>query len=209
MSFFTEFKNFKLTEFDGFDNVINLSGELDICQAATVCKYSDFGIVPDSGIMHLLGVLGKNAIGIFNNKEPENINPEYRVSQYSNIIPYNKNELSFSKINKHYSKQKFITKKQEKYEDITFVFAGDTHINETVNIINFYKKNGIKNIKFFTSKSINIKEVVKIPPLTSRYDYSKFILRDLYKYIDTEFVLISQWDGFILDFECWDDNFLL
>ena len=44
-----------LPEFDDKKNVLNLSGQTDILDCATICKYVDLGIVPDSGIMHLLG----------------------------------------------------------------------------------------------------------------------------------------------------------
>jgi len=40
---------------------------------------------------------------------------------------------------------------------------------------------------------------VPIEPLRSKNDYSRFILKELWKYIDTDFVLITQHDGYVLD----------
>jgi len=44
--------------------------------------------------------------------------------------------------------------------------------------------------------------------LNSIEAYSKFIVFELYKYIDTEFVLIVQADGYVLHSKKWSNNFL-
>ena len=51
-------------------------------------------------------------------------------------------------------------------------------------------------------------EVVPVAPLRSAADYSAFVLKDLLAHVATEFVLIAQWDGFVLDPQRWDDAFL-
>ncbi len=51
-------------------------------------------------------------------------------------------------------------------------------------------------------------EIVKIPKISSKQEYSQFVIKELYKHIDTEFVLLIQHDGFVLDGECWDEDFL-
>lgn len=65
-------------------------------------------------------------------------------------------------------------------------------------------------IIFFTDRYFDIPgiETIIIEPIKSTRDYSRFILKELYKYIDTEFVLIIQGDGYVLDKEQWDDGFL-
>jgi hypothetical protein len=50
-------------------------------------------------------------------------------------------------------------------------------------------------------------EIIKINPI-SLEEYSKFIVYDLYKYIDTDYALIIQEDGFIINPDCWTDDFL-
>jgi hypothetical protein len=47
-----------------------------------------------------------------------------------------------------------------------------------------------------------------IPALRSREDYSRFVLRELHRHVTTPFVLIVQWDGYVLDGRCWSDAFL-
>jgi hypothetical protein len=42
----------------------------------------------------------------------------------------------------------------------------------------------------------------------SRQDYSRFIIQELHKHIKTDFVLIVQWDGFIINPDAWSDQFL-
>ena len=46
------------------------------------------------------------------------------------------------------------------------------------------------------------------PQINSRQAYSKFIIEELHKHIHTDFVLIVQWDGFIINPEAWNDQFL-
>lgn len=39
-------------------------------------------------------------------------------------------------------------------------------------------------------------------------EYSKFMVFDLYKYFDTDFVLTTQHDGFVINADRWSENFL-
>ena len=47
-----------------------------------------------------------------------------------------------------------------------------------------------------------------IDPLPSRRHYSEFVLRKLHNYVSTPFVLLVQWDGYIVDPNQWTDEFL-
>ncbi len=51
-------------------------------------------------------------------------------------------------------------------------------------------------------------EVVAVPPITSRDDYSRFVLKDLRRYIATPHVLLMQWDGYVVNPAAWDPAFL-
>lgn len=42
-------------------------------------------------------------------------------------------------------------------------------------------------------------EIVKIPKINSLSEYNHFVLSELHKYIETEFCLIIQYDGFVID----------
>lgn len=48
---------------------------------------------------------------------------------------------------------------------------------------------------------------VAIPALVSRFSYSEFVLRQLASYISTPFVLIVQWDGYVLSSREWRSEF--
>jgi hypothetical protein len=50
--------------------------------------------------------------------------------------------------------------------------------------------------------------LIKIHHIKSRAAYSYFVMKELYKYIDTEYLLIFQTDGFILNPFAWADQFL-
>lgn len=49
---------------------------------------------------------------------------------------------------------------------------------------------------------------VKIPPLRSGADCSRFVLRHLPGYIRSPHVLVTQWDGFVVDPAAWSPDFL-
>lgn len=51
-------------------------------------------------------------------------------------------------------------------------------------------------------------DVIPIAPLLSIEAYSEFIVKELYKYVDTEYALIFQYDGFVLNPIRWKKEFL-
>ena len=50
-------------------------------------------------------------------------------------------------------------------------------------------------------------EVVRIAPIRSRDAYSQFVLKDLRAHIKTDYALVVQWDGFVIDGNAWADEF--
>lgn len=63
-------------------------------------------------------------------------------------------------------------------------------------------------VKLLTSLPSNHPNIVKIDPITTIEAYSKFMVAELDKYVDTPHVLIIQHDGFILNPGAWTDEFL-
>jgi hypothetical protein len=51
-------------------------------------------------------------------------------------------------------------------------------------------------------------ECIRIPPLRSIDDYSRFMLKELVNFVDTSHVLVVQWDGYIRDASQWRPEFL-
>jgi hypothetical protein len=50
-------------------------------------------------------------------------------------------------------------------------------------------------------------EGLPIAPIKSGADYSRFVVRELPAHIGTPFVLVTQWDGFVIDGSAWRDEF--
>lgn len=65
-------------------------------------------------------------------------------------------------------------------------------------------------VKLLTDKHIDVPniEVVEIPSIKSKLEYSKFMINKLDEYVDTAFCLVIQHDGYVLDGSAWDDEFL-
>lgn len=49
--------------------------------------------------------------------------------------------------------------------------------------------------------------IVPIPRLQSREDYSDFMIKQLVRHVSTPWVLVIQWDGYVLDGAAWSDAF--
>lgn len=74
------------------------------------------------------------------------------------------------------------------------------------------------DVKLLTDKDVSYGEqltsstlreiAVKIPPLKSREDYSRFMVKEMAGLIDTEFALVIQYDGYVLNYKSWDPEFL-
>jgi len=66
------------------------------------------------------------------------------------------------------------------------------------------------SVKFLTDIDIKIPgiEVIKIDPIKSKEEYSEFIIKKLNYFFQTEYVLVCQHDGYVLDGNCWDSEFL-
>ncbi|MBK7883547.1 MAG: hypothetical protein IPJ81_06910 [Chitinophagaceae bacterium] len=65
-------------------------------------------------------------------------------------------------------------------------------------------------VKFLTDIPLEIEgiEVVQIPSIKSKEDYSDFVVKELYKYFDTDYVLVTQHDAWVLDGSVWGNYFL-
>jgi hypothetical protein len=82
--------------------------------------------------------------------------------------------------------------------------AATNAINHSVNLVKFKEALFItdRDIKYDTFKTI---EIAKI---NSKEEYSWFMLNSLNDYILTDFVLIIQYDGYVLRPDLWNDEFL-
>ena len=103
-------------------------------------------------------------------------------------------------------------KKKINISDVTLLAATSVDIDSTQESLKICTQN-IKfgAVKFLSSSPPKIKypdvEYISIPPITV-LDYSKFIIEDLNKYFTTSHCLVTQADGFIVNFESWTNEFL-
>lgn len=65
-------------------------------------------------------------------------------------------------------------------------------------------------VLFLTNREFTLPgiETVEISPIRSRQEYSMFVLHKLHHYIDSDFVLLVQWDGYIINPNAWTNDFL-
>ncbi len=61
-------------------------------------------------------------------------------------------------------------------------------------------------IKLLTDIDTDYEHKVLISKISSHVMYSIFMLKELYKYVDTKYMLVVQSDGFIINPNSWDDN---
>lgn len=76
---------------------------------------------------------------------------------------------------------------------------------DSIEICKYYCE--FEDIKFLTSLETDYEHKVEINHISNLVEYNNFIIEELYKYIDTEYMLIVQWDGFILEPKYWSDDF--
>ena len=63
-------------------------------------------------------------------------------------------------------------------------------------------------VKILSSIPSEDPRVIAIEPIKSTAEYSDFMIKELDRYVDTEYVIIFQYDGFILNPQAWDNEFL-
>jgi ADP-heptose:LPS heptosyltransferase len=65
-------------------------------------------------------------------------------------------------------------------------------------------------VKFITDKPFEFEgiEVINISPIRSKEEYSHFMIKELYKYFSTDYVLVIQADGYVLNGKSWLSEFL-
>lgn len=73
-------------------------------------------------------------------------------------------------------------------------------LNRCTSLCNF------PEVKLLTSQQTDCPYRVEIPHIGSLVHYSVFMLKEIYKYVDTKYLLIVQRDGWILNPQSWNDE---
>ncbi len=64
------------------------------------------------------------------------------------------------------------------------------------------------DVKLLTHFEADDRRIVKIPEISTIEGYSEFMVKQLNDYVETEFVLIIQYDGFVVNPDQWTSEFL-
>ena len=98
-------------------------------------------------------------------------------------------------------------------EKVTLVSLSSIKIHETIRAMEY----SMKRIRFADSilfthelpnELPNSIRFVAVPKMKDVDDYNRIMLFELFKYIHTEYVLVIQWDGYVVNPDMWDQNFL-
>ena len=95
-----------------------------------------------------------------------------------------------------------------KLQNVTLVCVDDMLPQKSLSVVE-----GVSNaidfadVKFLSSKQCD-GVTDKIKPLFNIRDYNIFIVKEIYKYINTEFCMFIQRDGYPLNIDMWTDDFL-
>lgn len=88
--------------------------------------------------------------------------------------------------------------------NVTLVAIDSVCLDKTLKAADACEKDilfgSVKILSHIKSKD---KRVVYIPPIKSIVEYSEFIFKELHKYIDTDYALIFQHDGFVVNAKAW------
>ena len=131
----------------------------------------------------------------------------------NNLDKKRKRKLKFPNLpNIEIPQPRILDKNKLNLSNVTLIIVDCVDIDRCVIPIN----KSIENIAFndvvlITSirKHIDINANVKyIDKLNNTNDYSKFIIKNLTNYVNTDFVLIIQWDGYVVNYNKWTDKFL-
>jgi predicted GH43/DUF377 family glycosyl hydrolase len=126
-------------------------------------------------------------------------------------IPHDELESTMTEVCPKYSPKSLLktwVTPRLKLDDVTLVCVDDRRPELASVAIEECEKNvRFGDIKFFTN-SDSYKHAVKIPKLESMEGYCRFLVKDLHKHIRTSHCLIIQWDGYVVNPDSWQDEFL-
>jgi hypothetical protein len=95
-------------------------------------------------------------------------------------------------------------------DNVTLVAATSVKVEETLTaLINSCKGIRFNSIKLLTDANCEKEgvDIYHIPKMSNVDEYSRFMVYDLADYIDTEFAITVQHDGWIINPDKWSDEF--
>lgn len=94
-------------------------------------------------------------------------------------------------------------------ENVTLIGVDGFNIHRLIHAANIScQRVKFGSIKLLTHLPSDDPRVIKIRPILSSKDYSQFVLKELVNYVDTDYILIFQHDGFVINPFAWTNEFL-
>lgn len=97
--------------------------------------------------------------------------------------------------------------------NITLVAVATQYVEETVQAIEYSLKNlsyqSVKLISHYNPKPQSKDyEFIQVSPFKNVGEWGKYVVYELYKHIDTKHILLIHADGFVVNPNSWNDDFL-
>ena len=95
--------------------------------------------------------------------------------------------------------------------NVTLIAVSSIEIERTIRAFQYSCRSiNFGEVKFVTHEDVNPEGITvhKVPRINSSDEFSKITIYDLPKYVDTEYCILIQYDGFIVHPEQWTDEFL-
>jgi hypothetical protein len=100
-------------------------------------------------------------------------------------------------------------KKMKKLPNVTLIGIDCVDIHRIQKALDISSQDiEFADVKLLTSLPTEDSRKVQIPNINSIEAFSEFCIRDLTNYVDTDFALLVQHDGFVLNPNSWTDEFL-
>jgi hypothetical protein len=101
-------------------------------------------------------------------------------------------------------------------DNVTLLSADTVDPERTIFALNESMKNiKFKEVKLITSSEckfndLNVSDINVIynEDINSFRKVNNFMVFDVYKYIDTDYVMFVEWDGYVLNYKAWEETFL-
>lgn len=93
---------------------------------------------------------------------------------------------------------------------VTLVAVSGNKYGETLNALYKSKREcDFARVLYITDTDLKADgiDVVKVAPIKSWQRYNEFIVKELYKHITTDYIILIQHDGFVINGGCFDESF--
>lgn len=92
--------------------------------------------------------------------------------------------------------------------NVTLIGADCNHLDQLIAAADISCKNiRFGAVKLLSSAPSDDPRVIQIPPIKSKQEYNHFVIEKFADYVDTDYLLIIQGDGYVLNYKAWDQRY--